>query len=97
MSVLKFFVPCLIALVVAFPSQGFAGEKGVTGDAEAAKHGFESAMLQVVEEENLTDFIFRQYNLGVLSPTSWGVKVKPSWWTPAVTWTAMSRMPRNWV
>jgi hydroxyacylglutathione hydrolase len=71
MSVLKFFVPCLIALVMAFPSQGFAGEKGVAGDAEAAKHGFEAAMLQVVEEENLTDFIFRQYDLGVLSHFSY--------------------------
>jgi len=71
MSVLRFFVPCLVALVMAFPSQGFSGEKGVAGDAEAAKHGFESAMLQVVEEENLTDFIFRQYDLGVLSHFSY--------------------------
>ena len=71
MSMLRFVVPCLIGLVMALPGQGLSGEKGMAGDAEAAKHGFESAMLQVVEEENLTDFIFRQYDLGVLSHFSY--------------------------
>ena len=71
MSMLRLFVPCLIGLVMAVPGQGLSGEKGMAGDAEAAKHGFEAAMLQVVEEENLTDFIFRQYDLGVLSHFSY--------------------------
>ena len=71
MSMLRLFVPCLIGLVMAVPGQGLSGERGMAGDAEAAKHGFESAMLQVVEEENLTDFIFRQYDLGVLSHFSY--------------------------
>ena len=47
--------------------------KGVPGDAEAATHGDEAASLQVVTETEQTsaDFVFRQYNLSVLSHYSY--------------------------
>ncbi|MFC1823512.1 rhodanese-like domain-containing protein [Thermodesulfobacteriota bacterium] len=50
-------------------SHGFAA--GPKGDAEAAKHGEEASSLQVVEQETLPDFVFRQYNLAVLSHYSY--------------------------
>ena len=43
----------------------------IKGDAETAAHGDEAASLQVVEQETLPDFIFRQYNLAVLSHYSY--------------------------
>ncbi len=43
------------------------------GDAEAAAHGDEAASLQLVKEteQKLPDFVFRQYNLAVLSHYSY--------------------------
>lgn len=43
------------------------------GDAEAATHGDEAASVQLVKEteQKTADFIFRQYNLGVLSHYSY--------------------------
>ncbi len=43
----------------------------IKGDAEAVSHGDEAAMLQVEEKETLPDFVFRQYNLAVLSHYSY--------------------------
>jgi hydroxyacylglutathione hydrolase len=71
MKALRFLVPFLFCFILALPVEGLPGEKGMAGDAEAAKHGFHAAMHQVVEQENLTDFIFRQYDLGVLSHYSY--------------------------
>jgi glyoxylase-like metal-dependent hydrolase (beta-lactamase superfamily II)/rhodanese-related sulfurtransferase len=46
---------------------------GLPGDAEAATHGDEAASLQLVKETEQTapDFVFRQYNLAVLSHYSY--------------------------
>jgi rhodanese-related sulfurtransferase/glyoxylase-like metal-dependent hydrolase (beta-lactamase superfamily II) len=46
---------------------------GLPGDAEAASHGDEAAVLQVVKATEIRepDFLFRQYNLGVLSHYSY--------------------------
>jgi hydroxyacylglutathione hydrolase len=46
---------------------------GLPGDAEAASHGDEAASLQIVAETKITepDFVFHQYNLGVLSHYSY--------------------------
>lgn len=46
---------------------------GLAGDAEAAAHGDEAANVQLVKEteQKATDFVFRQYNLGVLSHYSY--------------------------
>jgi rhodanese-related sulfurtransferase/glyoxylase-like metal-dependent hydrolase (beta-lactamase superfamily II) len=41
------------------------------GDAESTAHVDKAASLDVVEKESLTDFIFRQYNLAVLSHYSY--------------------------
>ena len=43
------------------------------GDAEAATHGDEAASVQLVKEteQKVPDFVFRQYNLGVLSHYSY--------------------------
>ena len=57
----------LLALVCA-PNALCAG---VPGDAEAATHGDEAASLHVVEKGDLPDFVFRQYNLAVLSHYSY--------------------------
>lgn len=48
---------------------------GVAGDAESATHGDEAASLQLVREteQKTGDFVFRQYNLGVLSHYSYMV------------------------
>lgn len=47
--------------------------KGLPGDAEAAAHGDKAATLQLVAEteQKSTDFVFRQYNLSVLSHYSY--------------------------
>ena len=59
----------LIGLLVAGGPSARCAE--IKGDAEATSHGDEAASLQVVEQENLPEFIFRQYNLGVLSHYSY--------------------------
>lgn len=50
-----------------------ASRAQVQGDAEAAAHGDEAAMLELVTEteEKSADFVFRQYNLSVLSHYSY--------------------------
>jgi rhodanese-related sulfurtransferase/glyoxylase-like metal-dependent hydrolase (beta-lactamase superfamily II) len=55
------------------PGRLLASEKKVEGDAEAAKHGYEAAYHQVIEEETSPDFVFRQYDLAVLSHYSYMV------------------------
>lgn len=54
-------------LLTAFSAHGAE----IKGDAEAASHGDEAASLQVVEKESLPNFVFRQYELGVLSHYSY--------------------------
>lgn len=58
----------LMAVVV-----GAARAAGLPGDAEAATHGNESASVQLVTEtqQKTQDFVFRQYNLAVLSHYSY--------------------------
>lgn len=63
------FLFALIGLLVAGAPSGWCA--GIKGDAEATSHGDEAASLQVVEQETLPEFIFRQYNLGVLSHYSY--------------------------
>ncbi|MFC1601172.1 rhodanese-like domain-containing protein [Candidatus Sumerlaeota bacterium] len=48
-------------------------QASLPGDAEAATHGDEAATLQVVKETEVSeaDFVFRQYNLAVLSHYSY--------------------------
>jgi len=58
-----------LAVVASLCAMG-AG-KGLPGDAESATHGDEAATLQVVEKEDAPDFVFRQYNLAVLSHYSY--------------------------
>jgi len=60
----------LAALLLASAS---AEAAGLPGDAEAAAHGDEAAGLQLVKEteEKAPDFVFRQYNLAVLSHYSY--------------------------
>ncbi|MEI8140800.1 MAG: rhodanese-like domain-containing protein [bacterium] len=50
-----------------------AESASVPGDAEAATHGDEAASVQLVKEteQKAADFVFRQYNLGVLSHYSY--------------------------
>ena len=56
------FVTLWMVTSVMFPLHlAFAAEAGIKGDAEAAKHGFEAAQYQLLEEENESDFILRQY------------------------------------
>lgn len=59
-----------VLLAVALVSQSVLGA-GVEGDAEAAKHGFEAADVSVIAEENLPGFVFRQFDLAVLSHYSY--------------------------
>lgn len=61
-------ISCLICLLSGSLS---ASEQKVEGDAEAAKHGYEAAYHQVMEEETSEDFVFRQYDLAVLSHFSY--------------------------
>lgn len=62
-----FLVACLL---VGWQSVGTAA---LPGDAEAATHGDEAASVQVVKEteKQSPDFVFRQYNLAVLSHYSY--------------------------
>ncbi len=62
---------CLAAGI--FLSAVLAQASGMPGDAEAATHGDEAAGLQLVKETELRapDFVFRQYNLSVLSHYSY--------------------------
>ena len=59
-----------LALFLAL-SQSMAAP--MAGDAEAATHGDEAAGVQLVKEteQKDADFVFRQYNLGVLSHYSY--------------------------
>jgi rhodanese-related sulfurtransferase/glyoxylase-like metal-dependent hydrolase (beta-lactamase superfamily II) len=59
--------------VLSFLGLDFSAGAALQGDAEAASHGDEAASLQVVAETAVRepDFIFRQYNLGVLSHYSY--------------------------
>jgi glyoxylase-like metal-dependent hydrolase (beta-lactamase superfamily II)/rhodanese-related sulfurtransferase len=60
----------LVGLLLA---AGSARAASVPGDAEAAAHGDEAANVQLVQEteQKTPDFVFRQYNLGVLSHYSY--------------------------
>lgn len=65
------FVGCLgMGILLAATSVESAS---VLGDAEAATHGDEAASVQLVKEteQKTSDFVFRQYNLGVLSHYSY--------------------------
>ena len=59
-------------LTMAFTA-GSGLSAGMAGDAEAASHGDEAAFPQLVAETEIKadDFVFRQYNLGVLSHYSY--------------------------
>ena len=64
-------VGCLgMGMILAATS---AQSASIPGDAEAATHGDEAANVQLVKEteQKGTDFVFRQYNLGVLSHYSY--------------------------
>lgn len=67
----KALIPILIAIMVFLYSVPCALASEIKGDAEAASHGDEAANLQVREKETLPDFIFRQYDLAVLSHYSY--------------------------
>lgn len=60
----------LLAVLLSAPA---GAASAIKGDAEAASHGDEAATLQIVKEtsEQNTDFVFRQYNLAVLSHYSY--------------------------
>lgn len=60
-------------LLASCGSMLLAAGRALPGDAEAATHGDEAASLQLVRETARAepDFIFRQYNLGVLSHYSY--------------------------
>ncbi len=60
----------LACVVLSVPSVRAAS---LPGDAEAATHGDEAATVQLVKEtaQKSADFVFRQYNLGVLSHYSY--------------------------
>ena len=60
----------LFYAVFVFATAGTAAASPA-GDAEALTHGDEAASLQLVEQETLPDFVFRQYNLAVLSHYSY--------------------------
>jgi len=68
----KFVFLTVLVLTLSTVATHAAG-KGLPGDAEAATHGDEAATLQLVKEtaRKQPDFIFRQYNLGVLSHYSY--------------------------
>jgi hypothetical protein len=55
--------------VVMLLAVASARAASLPGDAEAAAHGDEAANVQLVKEteQKASDFVFRQYNLAVLS------------------------------
>lgn len=63
----------LLACVALVFTAALRMEAAVPGDAEAASHGDEAASLQLVKETEIREpaFLFRQYNLGVLSHYSY--------------------------
>ena len=67
--VLYVWLLAVCAVLHVQPNRALAA--GVPGDAEAATHGDEAASLQVVGKADTTGFVFRQYNLGVLSHYSY--------------------------
>jgi len=67
----KILLLLLVTLGFLSPSPQESKPKALPGDAESATHGDEAASLQVVEQENFPDFVFRQYKLGVLSHFSY--------------------------
>jgi glyoxylase-like metal-dependent hydrolase (beta-lactamase superfamily II)/rhodanese-related sulfurtransferase len=60
-----------VGLFLLFAASAWAA--GLPGDAEAATHGDEAASVQLVKEteQKTPDFVFRQYNLAVLSHYSY--------------------------
>jgi glyoxylase-like metal-dependent hydrolase (beta-lactamase superfamily II)/rhodanese-related sulfurtransferase len=62
---------CMVAGVMLGGSPGWAA--GLAGDAEAASHGDEAALVELVREteSKSADFVFRQYTLAVLSHYSY--------------------------
>ncbi len=69
---MKTFVRVL-AMGLCLAGAGKPLTAALPGDSEAAAHGDEAASLQLVKETEIQnpDFIFRQYNLGVLSHYSY--------------------------
>ena len=67
----KAFIPILSLIMVLLCGLPCPLAAEIKGDAEAASHGDEAANLQVQEKETLPDFIFRQYDLAVLSHYSY--------------------------
>jgi glyoxylase-like metal-dependent hydrolase (beta-lactamase superfamily II)/rhodanese-related sulfurtransferase len=65
------FVMCISMVIMLGAVSAQAG--GLPGDAEAATHGDEAASVQLVKEteQKTLDFVFRQYNLPVLSHYSY--------------------------
>ncbi len=59
------------ALLITTGSLAIAAGRQIAGDAEAAKHGFEAADVRIIAEESLPGFIFRQFDLAVLSHYSY--------------------------
>ncbi|MBN1106293.1 MAG: MBL fold metallo-hydrolase, partial [Deltaproteobacteria bacterium] len=62
-------LPFVVFFVLRICSYACGAE--IKGDAEATSHGDEAANLQVAEQETLPGFVFRQYNLAVLSHYSY--------------------------
>jgi glyoxylase-like metal-dependent hydrolase (beta-lactamase superfamily II)/rhodanese-related sulfurtransferase len=64
---------CLIALVLVLPVTRARAASPLPGDAEASTHGDEAASVQLIKEteQKAADFVFRQYNLAVLSHYSY--------------------------
>jgi hydroxyacylglutathione hydrolase len=63
----------LTVLIAALSATPVLAASPIAGDTEAATHGDEAASLQVVKEteKKAPDFVFRQYNLSVLSHYSY--------------------------
>ena len=64
------FSASLLCLCAGWTTASAAG-KALPGDAEAATHGDAAASHQVVEKVDQPDFVFRQYDLAVLSHYSY--------------------------
>jgi len=63
----------MIVAIQMLAAAGHCSAGGLPGDAEAATHGDEAATLQAVAEtgQKTADYVFRQYNLAVLSHYSY--------------------------